>query len=225
MVLSLIIQLTLCIIIIPCFKVFEMPNVNSKLQIAKIMVALSVSFIFFEASAQQGSVPAKKDKRYTVYGGIGPSYYFNNLVVGKQGVNEMGYSVVGRFMWEPEYFLSLGFETGYFRLYSADYTTGTNTAHVTNSVVPIQLIVSMKFLKNYYCNFSMGQSILINKVTTTAGGNFDASTVSLGDFGLTVGYRRTMSERIYLATELKGYYASKLDDKNIALVFLAGYRF
>jgi hypothetical protein len=71
----------------------------------------------------------------------------------------------------------------------------------------------------------MGQSILINKVTTNASGNFDASTLSLGDFGLTVGYRRSMSERIYLATELKGYYASKLDDKNIALVFLAGYRF
>jgi len=192
---------------------------------AKIFIGILMCCSIFQATAQDKSVSAKKDKRYTVYGGIGPSYYFNNLVVGKQGVNEMGYSVVGRFMWEPEYFLSLGFETGYFRLYSADYTTGTNTAHVTNSVVPIQLIVSMKFLKNYYCNFSMGQSILINKVTTTAGGNFDASTVSLGDFGLTVGYRRTMSERIYLATELKGYYASKLDDKNIALVFLAGYRF
>jgi len=71
----------------------------------------------------------------------------------------------------------------------------------------------------------MGQSILINKVTTTVNGNFDASTISLGDFGLTVGYRRTMSERIYLGTELKGYYASKLDDKNIALAFMVGYRF
>ena len=202
-----------------------MPNVYPLLRITKIFIGVLMCCSIFQAAAQNKNVPEKKDKRYTVYGGIGPSYYFNNLVVGKQGVNEMGYSVVGRFMWEPEYFLSLGFETGYFRLYSADYTTGTNTAHVTNSVVPIQLIVSMKFLKNYYCNFSMGQSILINKVTTTAGGNFDASTVSLGDFGLTVGYRRTMSERIYLATELKGYYASKLDDKNIALVFLAGYRF
>lgn len=198
---------------------------HSKYPISKIFILALMCCSALHATAQDKNVPAKKDKRYTVYGGIGPSYYFNNLVVGKQGVNEMGYSVVGRWMWEPEYFLSLGVETGYFRLYSANYATGTNTAHITNSVVPIQLIVSMKFLKNYYCNFSMGQSILINKVTTTANGNFDASTVSLDDFGLTAGYRRTLNERIYLATELKGYYASKLDDKNIALVFLVGYRF
>jgi len=202
-----------------------MPNVYPLLSLTKIFIGVLMCCSILQASAQNENVPAKKNRRYTVYGGIGPSYYFNNLVIGKQGVHEFGYSVVGRFMWEPEYFLSLGFETGYFRLYSADYATGTNTAHITNSIVPIQLIISMKFLKNYYCNFSMGQSILINKVTTTVSGNFDATTISLGDFGLTAGYRRTISERFYLATELKGYYASKLDDKNIALAFLAGYRF
>jgi hypothetical protein len=202
-----------------------MPNVSSAPRVTKAFIAILMCCSINQAMAQDKNVSEKKIRRYTVYGGIGPSYYFNNLVVGKQGVHELGYSVVGRWMWEPEYFLSLGFETGYFRLYSADYATGKNTAHITNSIVPIQLIISMKFLKNYYCNFSMGQSILINKVTSSVDGNFDATSVSLGDFGLTVGYRHTMSERIYLATELKGYYASKLDDKNIALAFLCGYRF
>ena len=202
-----------------------MYSMNPMLRIAKIFVGILMCCTILQATAQDKNVLAKKDRRHTVYGGIGPSYYFNNLVVGKEGVNELGYSFVARWMWEPEYFLSLGVETGYFRLYSADYNNGANNAHITNSLVPIQLIVSMKFLKNYYCNFSMGQSILINKVTASASGNFDASTVSLGDFGLTTGYRRALNDRIYLGGELKGYYASKLDDKNIALVFLVGYRY
>jgi len=194
-------------------------------RIAKIFIGILMCCSMLQATAQNENVRTKKDRHFTVYGGIGPSYYFNNLVVGKKGVNEFSYSVVGRFMWEPEYFLSLGFETGYFKLYTADYATGNNTAHISNIAIPIQLVISMKFLKNYYCNFSMGQSLLLNKVTTSASGNFDATTLSLGDFGLTVGYRHTMSERFFLGTELKGYYSSKLDDRNIALAFIGGYRF
>jgi hypothetical protein len=175
--------------------------------------------------AQSENAAVKKDKHFMFYSGIGPSYYFNNLAIGKDGVNELGYSIVGRFMWEPEYRLSLGFETGYFQLYSADYNKGQDKAHIKNVAIPIQLVISMKFLKNYYCNFSMGQSILLNKVTASVAGNFNAAVVSLGDFGATVGYKRPISERTFLGAEIKGYYSAKLDDKNIALVFMAGYRF
>jgi len=130
-----------------------MPKVHPTLRITKIFFGILMCCSIHQATAQNKTASEKKEKHFTAYGGIGPSYYFNNLVVGKQGVHEFGYSVVGRFMWEPEYFLSLGVETGYFRLYSADYENGSNNAHITNSLVPIQLIVSMKFLKNYYCNF------------------------------------------------------------------------
>ncbi|HEV8513836.1 MAG TPA: hypothetical protein VGQ59_11185, partial [Cyclobacteriaceae bacterium] len=82
---------------------------------AKIFIGILMCCSILQSTAQDKNAHEKKDRHFTVYGGIGPSYYFNNLVVGKQGVNELGYSVVGRFMWEPEYFLSLGVETGYFR--------------------------------------------------------------------------------------------------------------
>jgi hypothetical protein len=191
----------------------------------KIFFALQLGCASFTLMAQSQNASVKEDKHFTFYGGVGPSYYFNNLVIGKNGVNELGYSVVGRFMWEPEYRLSLGFETGYFQLYSADYNNGQNKAHIKNIAIPIQIVVSMKFLKNYYCNFSMGQSILLNKVTASVAGDFEASVVSLGDFGATIGYRRPISERFFVGAEIKAYYSAKLDDKNIALVFMAGYRF
>jgi hypothetical protein len=123
-------------------------------------------------------------------------------------------------MWEPEYRLSIGLESGYNRL----YTIHTPDVHIINSSVPIQVVVSMKFLKSFYGNFSYGRSIMVNKVSSANYGNFDATAVSLADVTLTVGYRRKLNEKISLGTELKFYYASKANDENLALVFMCGYR-
>jgi hypothetical protein len=113
-------------------------------------------------------------------------------------------------------------------LYSIKESSGNNEVKIVNAAIPIQLVISMKFLQHFYGNFTMGQSILLNKVTSTNAGvtnENNASNLSLGDFGLGVGYRKSISERFYLSAELKGFYSSKLDDKNIGLVFMTGYRF
>jgi hypothetical protein len=171
------------------------------------------------------TIKAEKKSKYTLYAGVGPNFYFNNVVVGKSGVNEFNFAFVARFMWEPEHFLSLGFETGYNRLYTVNLAAGAaNETHIVNSVIPIQGVVSMKFLKHFYGNFSMGQGILLNKVHTASSGDVNASVVSLGDFGAGIGYRKLVQKKWFLGAELKGYYSTKLDDKNIGLVFMAGYK-
>ncbi len=162
----------------------------------------------------------KKNRHWVFYGGVGPNFYFNNLVLAKDQVNALNYSVVGRIMWEPEHRLSIGFESGYNRL----YTIHTSDVHIINSSVPIQFVISMKFLKSFYGNFSYGRSILVNKVSSTSYGNFDATAVSLADVTLTVGYKRMLNDRISLGTELKFFYASKANDQNLALVFIGSYR-
>lgn len=191
----------------------------------KIVLGVLICLISINGIAQTKKSSKKKERHFAFYGGVGPNYYFNNLEVGKDAVNELNYSFVGRFMWEPEYLISLGIETGYNRLYSATYSKSKNMVHIVNVAIPIQVVISMKFLKKYYCNFSMGQSILLNQVEASTAGDFNASTLSLGDFGLTIGYKRPVSERFFLGAELKGFYSSKLDDKNIALAFMAGFRF
>lgn len=192
----------------------------------KILVGILIcSVALAEVDAQTIDAAPVKKHRWTVYGGIGPNYYMNNLELAKNRVTELNYSFVARLMWEPEYFLSLGFETGYNRLYSlSGDLPGAGHISIVNVAIPIQVVISMKFLKNYYCNFNMGQAILLNNVSTENAGNFDASVVSLGDFAATIGYRRDISERFMLGTELKGYYSAKLDDRNLALLFMAGYR-
>ena len=107
-----------------------------------------------------------KKRKFTLYTGLGPNFYFNNLVISKDYVRELNYAFVTRFMWEPEHFLSLGFETGYNRLYSIKESPNANSQiKINNAAIPIQLVVSMKFLKDFYGSFTMGQSILLNNVS------------------------------------------------------------
>jgi len=191
-----------------------------------VFAGILLSAIAFNCVAQTtdaGSV--KKNYPFTLYAGVGPNYYFNNLVLAKDYVNELNYSFVGRIMWEPEHNLSLGIESGYNRLYSVKVKSGDSSAHVVNVAIPIQIVVTMKFFENFYGSFLLGQSILKNHVTTTNIGNANATTISLGDFGAAIGYKRLVSDRFYLGGEIKGYYSSRLQDKNISLVFMSGVRF
>lgn len=191
------------------------------------------SFLLFVLSssviAQDLSLTkATKKHKFTLYAGMGPTFYFNNLAISKDYVRELNLAFVTRFMWEPEHFLSLGFETGYNGLYSIKESSGNKEVKISNAAIPLQLVISMKFLKQFYGNFTMGQSILLNKVTTTYNSvtnKNNASNISLGDFGIGIGYRKSISERFYLGAELKGYYSAKLDDQNLGLIFMTGYRF
>jgi hypothetical protein len=195
-----------------------------RMNLHQSVIGLLICCSSFAAMAQSDNAPQYKRHKYTVYGGVGPNYYFNNLVRLKGQVNELNYSFAARFMWEPEHRLSIGFETGYYRLYNLALKGPKNTT-IKNSAIPIQLVVSMKFLRNWYGNFSIGRSFLINDITTDANGNFDASNFSLADFSGTVGYKRRLSDHFSLGAETKYYYASKAEDANIALLFMAGYSF
>ncbi len=182
-----------------------------------------VLFCFWCSSAWgQDAVP--KRHRFAVYGGIGPNYYFNNLVKFNSQVNEVNYSFVARFMWEPEHLLMLGFEAGYYRLYSINFNGPAKTS-IRNSAIPFQLVVGIKFARSFYYNFGIGRSLLINDISTKADGDYDASVLSLADFTNTLGYKKKFNDRWSLSSELKLYYASKASDMNLALAFVAGYSF
>jgi hypothetical protein len=194
-------------------------NTLSSLGSNKVVTVLLFCFLSFQVSAQMEST---MKHRFTVYAGVGPNYYFNNLVIFKNYVNEFNYSFVGRIMWEPEHRLSLGIETGYYRLYTLNFN-GPAQSRVVNSAVPIQLVIGMRIHKHFYTNLSMGLSILTNDVTTNFVGDFDAKAVSAADFTLTLGYKKMLGERFSLGAETKVFYSSHAVDGNVALAFVAGY--
>lgn len=202
------------------------------MRIQKLIIALTICFIAIRTTAQNGAGETGKYHKFSVYAGVGPSYFFNNLQVFKDDVNSFNYAISARFMWEPiGSFLSLGFETGYFRLYTVSSTltnTANNTqtkAHVSNSSVPLQFVVGMKFSKKIYADWAMGQSITFNQVTAE-GFNTDhnAKTWSFADFTATLGYRFIQKTRISYAAEFKGFYSSSYANGTIAILFIVGYR-
>ena len=174
--------------------------------------------------AQDAPAAGNTSHKFSVYLGVGPNVYFNNLQLGKDKVNAFNYSFVGRFMWEPGHFLSLGVETGYYRLYTIK-TTEPDNVSISNSAIPIQIVLSMKFLRSWYFNFSMGQSLLLNEVTASTYGNFDARSFSLGDFTGTLGYKCPLNRRFSIGAETKYFYSSRANDCSLALVFVGGFSF
>jgi len=194
------------------------------MRIYKLLIALIFCFVTVRSIAQNGEGETGKYHKFSVYAGAGPSYFFNNLVILKDGVSSFKYEISARFMWEPRHsFVSLGFETGYYRLYSVKSTNPKGD--VTNSAVPLMFVASMKFSKKIYVNWSMGQSLNYNKISNTDSAyNFNSSYLSTADFAVTVGYRFVQKPTISYAAEVKGFYSSKYDNETIAILFIVGFR-
>jgi hypothetical protein len=120
--------------------------------------------------------------------------------------------------------LSLGFETGYYRLYTFN-APEPNLAHISNTAIPLQVVISMKFLKTFYASFSMGQSILLNKANSTNVEEFKASAISTADFTGAVGYKYRLSRRFSLSGEARYFYSSSFVDRNFTLAVVGGFKF
>lgn len=174
--------------------------------------------------AQTDNYAKPKKSHFAFYAGFGPNYYFNNLQVGKQYVNEFNYSFTGRIMWEPEHLLSLGIESGYYRLYTFSKPQ-PNNVYIVNTAIPIQIVLSMKFLRSYYVNFAMGQSILHNSISAHGQPDATAKSLSFADFSGTLGYRHLLGNKFSIGTEAKFFYSAGFVDRNVALLFVGGYRF
>ncbi len=204
------------------------------MRIKSLLIIIAACLITARSVAQNELAPGEDHyHKFALYGGVGPSIFINNLKTFADQVNPWGYSFSFRAMWEPEHsFLALGFETGYYRMYSAsgnvvDSTSGQQTnAHVTNSTVPLLFVVSMKFSKRIYANWSMGQSITFNNVSAPGfnNTNHNAKTWSLADFSATVGYRIYQKGKISYAAEIKGFQSSSYNNQTIAILFSFGYR-
>lgn len=190
--------------------------------------SFSILFCLFSLNilAQKDNPVQVKKQRFSLYGGVGPNYYFNNLVIAKNYVQPWNYTLVGRLMWEPEYFLSLGIESGYYQLYTVNYTEPfLGHAQVTNAAIPVQLVVSMKFLSNYFADLSIGQTNLLYKFSKPDMNSFESTSWSLADFGITLGYKYHIKKKVSVGVETKFFHSAKNKDSNLALVFMVAVNF
>ncbi|HEV3223318.1 MAG TPA: hypothetical protein VGZ90_10580, partial [Puia sp.] len=60
------------------------------MRINSLIIVVTACFIALHYMAQNEQEGSEKYRKFAVYAGAGPSYFFNNLLIGKNQVNSFG---------------------------------------------------------------------------------------------------------------------------------------
>ncbi|MCK9421519.1 MAG: outer membrane beta-barrel protein [Bacteroidales bacterium] len=161
---------------------------------------------------------AKKDSarislnHYSLTIGVGWTHYINSLVIGKDNasINSAGVSL--KFFWEPEHRLSLGLETGFYKLYNVKSMISSDmSGHASMSAIPLLLTLRMRIIDHFYLSVGAGLAAMFNKVT-----GFDTrinSTIwSLSNYQYSGSYIYPLNKHWLVGGEFKVLNFGKADD-------------
>jgi hypothetical protein len=175
------------------------------------ILALSL-FLAFPAFSQHADSVKVKRHHYSLAVGIGWAHYINSLEIGKDNatINSAGVSM--KFFWEPEHRLSLGLETGFYRLYKVKSKTYTDVAgQATMSAVPLLLNVRMRIVDHFYLSAGAGLAMMFNKVTGI-GGQINSNFLSLSNYQFSGSYLYPFTKHWQVGGEFKVLNFGKASD-------------
>jgi hypothetical protein len=180
----------------------------------KIKTGFTLVLIFFTTvlySQQKDSVKLRLN-HYTFTIGTGWTHYINNLENGDQDIKKNCAGVSFKFFWEPEYRLSLGLETGYYRLFKVTNQINADTSIETNRmVVPLLLLARMRIIDNVYLGVGMGIALITNK-SSGVSQEIVTKVTSLSNFEFSGSYIYPLSKHWNVGGEIKGFHFGSLSD-------------
>lgn len=162
--------------------------------------------------------------RLSVQVGGGWTHYYNSLVIGHSSAknNFLGGSL--RIMWEPEHRLSIGVETGYYKLYSVTLQPGDGgTASLV--VVPLMTIIRMRIVNGFYLTGGTGIAFLKSEVNGPRNSDSKSTGISYSNVQLSGLYLHRITEQFSIGGELKFIWISKTEDFIHSLQAVFSYRF
>jgi len=189
------------------------------MKIKKVLLALILySFTAF------GQVT---DKPYSLTTEVGLGYSRYITTLDYDDLNKNGFSGTFRIMWNPEYLLSIGLETGYQYLYSIEMTNtetefGTSDFSASMVSVPIFLAIAMRVLPNLKIIAGSGMYLLYND-GSAFGDALESNQISIGAHG-GIAYTYPLNNLISIGGELQYSYYSKIQDQNVSLQFVFIYQ-
>ena len=149
---------------------------------------------------------------YTLTVGAGWTHYINNLENWDNNIKKDFAGVGFKFYWEPEYRLSLGLETGYYKLFNVSGQLPDNTTvDIDRTVVPMLLLARMRIIDNVYLGAGFGLAFITNK-TSGANLNIATKTTSLSNFELSGAYVYPLSKHLLVGGEMKVFHFGSLAD-------------
>ncbi len=173
------------------------------------MVLVFLSVVVY--SQKNDSVKAHLN-HYTFTIGTGWTHYINNLEMGGQNIQKDYAGVSLKLFWEPEHRLSLGLESGYYKLFTAKgQLTDNTTGQVDRSVIPLLFLIRMRIIDNVHLGVGTGIALITNK---TAGGQQKVvtETISLSNFELSGAYIYPLSKHWLLGGEVKLFHFGNTED-------------
>ncbi len=185
---------------------------SSKMRHGRAFVLLTLIFATVAVYSQKSDSVRLHLNRYTLTIGTGWTHYINTLEIGGQNIQQDFAGVSLKFFWEPEHRLSLGMETGYYKLFSAKgQLTDNTTGQVDRSVIPLLFLIRMRIIENVHIGIGTGIAFITNK---TAGGKQKVvtETLSLSNFELSGAYIYPLSKHWLLGGELKLFHFGNTED-------------
>jgi len=162
--------------------------------------------------------------------GGGYGNYFNTFTnVSDQEVVNNRPSFCGKLLWQPEYRLRIGIESGYYMIYSTtriETNNGTKKLTTNLSVIPIFLSLSMKVVNHLELNFATGladmiYTININKSKTD---KVVGHTFSMSNYATGFTYTIPLGKKIELGAEFKYMNLGKTEDSHISGLITISYK-
>ena len=178
----------------------------------KILFTVALVSLCSVAFSQQKDSTKVRLNHYTFMVGAGWTHYYNNLENGDENIKNNSLGASFKFFWEPEHRLSLGLQTGYYKLFQVTNQVGQDTSvQIDRSLIPFLLLVRMRIIDNVYLGAGVGISVMTN---TAAGVNQEISTnmTSLANLEVAGSYLYPLSKHWIVGGELKLFYSGSMED-------------
>jgi hypothetical protein len=194
----------------------------------KICLTIILLFFFIDITVAQKNWNTRDSvaRGVSITVGNGISHYINTLNTNpnRTALRQNFYCYSFRLMWEPEYRLSLGIETGYYKAYEVERIDNNRVSSASLAVVPILFRVQMRFFKRFYASASTGVSFHQASIDLL-GNQSKSETMGFSNLQFSVGYIYPITKQFGMGLETKFLSENKTEDMILMAEVVARYQF
>lgn len=166
-----------------------------------------------------------KTARFSVTLGSGWSHYIDNLDYGSKNLKKDFAGLAFRLMWEPEYRLSLGLESGLYTLFSKQSPANAPTVgDVSRRITPALLHLRMRMIHHFYLGTGFGLAFLTN-TTRYVDQKIVTKTISLSNYQFSASYLHPLGKQLQIGAEAKLFDFGAYNDWMYTSQLFITYRF
>ena len=162
----------------------------------------------------------------SIYVSTGISHYINTLQLDPSRVGlKQNFSCSSfKFMWEPEHRLSMGVETGYYKVYEVQLAEGKDINTASLNVIPILFCVQMRIFKRFFAAIGTGISIhhaQVNYLNNHA----ESQTLAFSNLQFSAGYIYPITKQFGIGLQARFLSENKTEDMVGSLQAVIRYQF